>query len=220
MIRCATAWSIALLLTGGAIAGIYWAAPRVSLFEVRRPAPALDRFQLRVWLNHQGMSLAPGASLAAALASRPGDVRDLIKRGEERLPLPAAMAAADVAKPHLAGDPSERVYDLNPDAALIKALDAKQRSLERDAFTSGIRVAQRLVRPSQDRLLEQDAKPVLRSALQSDNAPPLPIDSASLSSNESVAAVSSTPPVEPALPRPAAPASLLTPEAEARLVGP
>jgi len=152
-------------------------APQVTMLRSHAaPQDLMDRFQVHL---RDDLPLprppAPVEPAEQVVASRPGQIRDLIERSEELLQpedlgeiTPAEVPGLDQ---RLADAAPEREYDLERDEQLSRRVDARIIEIAQRDARSNIEVVRRLVRPSPDRLIREDELPALRSSLAPDDAP-------------------------------------------------
>ena len=111
---------------------------------------------------------------ATKLASRPGEIRDLVMQTSSPLSFPIEEETAPATVPdleqRLASDPVERDYALEPDAAILRRVDGRIIEIAREVARADINVARRVVRPSPMRLIEGDEFPAMRSLLPETDA--------------------------------------------------
>ncbi|NLF56036.1 MAG: VWA domain-containing protein [Candidatus Hydrogenedens sp.] len=161
--------TVSFVITAVIYAVMLGAAPYVTLMEANRSVPmAMDLLRVQVREVEPQTAVVPPEP-AAALASRPGSMEDLLTRADdspqEAQALPEEGPPAEIPDlmERVASDPVAREHDLshNPEAA--DRADAKIIEIARETARSEVDVPRRLVRPSPDRILEPGFYPALRS---------------------------------------------------------
>lgn len=155
-------------------AALYWAAPSIT-FGRTFDSPVKQRVkEFRFHLREEAPVPPPGAGgdgkgngrARAALSSRPGSVRDLLKREDETLKpdlggaavLPVEDLAARAARERLAARP-----EATPAPEALQRVDAKIVEIAHADARMDLDVPRRVVRPSPERFFAPDAAPALRS---------------------------------------------------------
>lgn len=145
-------------------------APRVSMlqvFDMRNDALSTFRVELK---NVPPPS--PQKSPEFVVASRPGQVTDLLRREEEILS-PDALAGQDSLDPaslaeRLKQEPQQQDYARERDESILQRVDAKILEIAAEDARRDLAVPRRLVRPSPERLLGDGELPSMRSPLIND----------------------------------------------------
>lgn len=158
----------------------YWLAPRITLgrtFETPIQQKVKEfHFHLREELpppppeveTGKGKGKGKGAAATKGLSTRPGSVRDLLKREAETLkPEDAGGGTTEVANlADRAGAEHGAVRpDLAPNPDSLHRADAKIIEIAREDARGGLDIARRVVRPSAERFFPEQEYPALRSTL-------------------------------------------------------
>lgn len=155
-------------------AALFAVAPRITLLgAAAAPRELLDRVQVELRDAVEPAPREDGDD--GGLASRAGSVRDLLQRDGEVLSPADGKTKAPAEVPRMnervASDEVERRYELEPEEAPLKRIDAKILEIDAEAARRDIEVARRLVRPSPGRILQSGEYPTLRSPLAEDIGP-------------------------------------------------
>ncbi len=187
-------------------------------------------FRVELWDNAVPLPMPsePAQAESESLASRPGSVKDLLKRESERIQpapslTPQAVDIPQVAE-RAAADVLERQHDLAPQPDLLKEVDAQVVEISEARARQDIQVTRRLVTPSSTRIVGENEYPALRGEPGEGNAvlvlrPQAPDFAPNVAAMNSDAAgpASSAGPLEPILERPVTlDDSNLLPESEPR----
>jgi Mg-chelatase subunit ChlD len=158
-------------------AGLYWFAPNITLgrtFDTpTRERVREFRFHLREEVPDPPRPPAGSGGEAAAqgkanLSSRPGSVRDLLARNEEKLTPDLGgtnMAEVRDMTERALREQSATQPDLAPATDSLRRADAKIIEIAREDARLGLDIARRVVRPSPERFFSPDELPALRSTL-------------------------------------------------------
>ncbi len=149
-------------------------APRMTVFvekNVQIASPVARFYRVHIAEPAEAPKAPPeGASNGAkqgkaALASRPGSVTDLLRRGRDDVqPAQATGKVSEVPQlqERVATDAVGRQYDLSPDESSFKIADAKILEITEAVARKNIDVPRKLIRPSPDRILGENEFPTLR----------------------------------------------------------
>ncbi len=111
---------------------------------------------------------------AGKLSSRPGDIKDMLKREKDDMALNESLLNKKVDIPglenRLIDKGLERDYDLSQDQEVLKKIDSRIIEIAQEDARKDIEVARRLVRPSPQRILAPDEFPTLRGKVDDENA--------------------------------------------------
>lgn len=145
---------------------LFFVAPNVTMMRANAAAQRLQT-RYNVKLAHTVHDSARAFERSASkLASRPGEIRDLVLTGEGPLSLPPSGAKPTPEVPNLesrlASDPVARTYEFAPDAQVMRSVEAKIIEIPVDIARRDLNVARRLVQPSPVRVLEEGEFPLLR----------------------------------------------------------
>lgn len=149
-------------------AALLVAAPRVHLMALTqtRAEQAVETFRVQIREFEPEPKVEEESTVRSPLASRPGSIEDQFKRDSEELtpgdsPLEKPVEVADAAA-RIGKDVQARDYDLLPDLKVQAALDAKIVEISEADARRDIDVARQFVRPSPNRILDENVFPVLR----------------------------------------------------------
>ena len=161
------AFSIAFALSVNGV--LYRLAPNIYLLQANaRVRAVVEPFRIDLRPDLADRQLAPEEPDLNTLASRPGSVRDLLKRVEDEIVPPAELpdVSSDLPDPaeRLAEKDIRRDHDLEEDRAAFDQLDAKILEISQKAARENIEVARRLVRPSPNRVVQKGEFPTFRGA--------------------------------------------------------
>ncbi len=159
--------AVSLLLHGVFLA----IAPNVTLLRALRDHdPLADR--IRVMLRDDVPVPRPTVlrESTPALVSRPGSVSDMLDQRDDSIMTPSDTSFDTVAQvpnmiERMTNNLPERQYDLERDPNILKRVNSRILEISEEEARRDIEVTRRLVRPSPERILEEDELPVLRSHL-------------------------------------------------------
>lgn len=159
----------------------FYAAPRITLVRAHAAVEELRRrYQVRLHETYVDETRVYERS-ANKLASRPGEIRDLVTGQGESLAFEqgAERPAAPVPdlESRLATDDIARDYALEPDAALLREMDVRIVEIAQDVARRELQVARRVVRPSPIEILTDGEMPALRDLATANDVPPLRLPS-------------------------------------------
>ena len=159
--------AISLLLHGVFLA----IAPNVTLLRALRDHdPLADR--IRVMIRDDAPAPRPTVlrESTPALVSRPGSVSDMLDQRDDRIPTPSDTSFDTVTQvpnmiERMTNNLPERQYDLERDPNILKRVNSRILEISEEDARRDIEVTRRLVRPSPERILDENELPVLRSQL-------------------------------------------------------
>ncbi len=173
------------VLVSLAVHFVFWfyAAPRITLVRAHAAVESLrERYQVRLLETYEDKTRVFERS-ADKLASRPGEVRDLVNGQGESLAFERGPERPEASVPdletRLASDAVTREYALDPDAALLREMDMRIVEIAEDAARRDLQVARRVVRPSPIEMLGDGEMPALRDLAIASDVPPLQLPSSS-----------------------------------------
>lgn len=147
------------------------AAPHVTILQ---PTPVTAEYlrMFRVRLQEPQPEPPEGATASTELASRAASVEGMTKREDEELKLNDRVLDKGVETARLAEraatEAIDRQYDLVQDIDQLQKVDAKIIEIAQKDARKDIEVARRFVRPSPERILEENEFPVLRGQADDD----------------------------------------------------
>ncbi|HNR32394.1 MAG TPA: VWA domain-containing protein [Candidatus Hydrogenedentes bacterium] len=159
----------------------YYAAPRITLLRVNAAVEDLRR-RYPVRFHDISPEATPVFERSATrLTSRPGEIRDLVTGASESLVFDGGGDRPPAPTPdldaRLASDAVTRDHALEPDAALLRKMDARIVEIGQEAARRELQTPRRVVRPSPVTVIDDDAMPVLRDLAAARDVPPLQLPS-------------------------------------------
>lgn len=160
----------------------FYAAPHIALVSATSPGPELAR-RYKVSLSEPVVEERTRVfeRSATRLASRPGEIRDLVMPSSEPLSFPIEEDSAPAAVPdlesRLASDTVEREYAFEPDLDVLRRVDARIIEIAGDVARRDLEAPRRVVRPSPMNVIEDDEFPAMRGLLSDTDTGPVRLPS-------------------------------------------
>ena len=169
---------LSLLIGCSVFGALYVAAPSIILLRADSAAKDLiEVFRVDLRDAEPRTQYVRPSYDERSLSSKPGSVRDLLERDDEEI-VPEKGLFQDTAPvqrlaDRLASEVIPRQHDLETDTARLNRADSKVVEIAEDIARSDIQVARRLVTPSPDVTLSDDALPSFRGAPMDNGEGPL-----------------------------------------------
>lgn len=160
----------------------FYAAPHIALVSAGSSGPELAR-RYKVSLREPVVEERTRVfeRSASRLASRPGEIRDLVMPSSEPLTFPIEEDTAPAAIPdlesRLGSDSLEREYAFEPDVDVLQRVDARIIEISGDVARRDLEVPRRVVRPSPMNVIGDDEFPAMRGMLSDSDAGPVRLPS-------------------------------------------
>jgi len=145
---------------------LFMAAPEIVLLRHNTVAARFTA-PIQIRMLEETERTAADTVTVTSLATRPGSVRDLLDLESPYRPDSfEALAPAPIPElsERLKNAIGARDYELTPDAAENRQLDARILEISAENARAELQITRRLVRPSNERLLEDGALPSMRMA--------------------------------------------------------
>lgn len=157
-----------LVLSASAYALFFAAAPYVTFVNLAVVGPTPPQHYYPVSMKTEIATVPPAtAADAASPDSGPGKLSNLLERGVSGAESIALPPSPPPEIPNLqaraAQDSVPRDHDLADSPEMARVIDAKILEIDQDTARRDIQVARRFVRPSPDRIVEENEFPVLRT---------------------------------------------------------